>query len=231
QFRTALAADPGKYKDAIAAFDTIAAAEKKRAELIRPFNFLEGGAGFQSTLFGIARTLVRAAAEKPKPAGERLREHADARPPELEMQLFSEEPIYEDLETVTLAEGLTYLCEQKGIPQDLTAKVLAGKSPRERASELVRGCKLKDVALRKKLYEGGQAAIDASDDGMIALAKLVDPEARRVRKAFETEVEEVKRQAHAAIAKARYQIEGANTYPDATFTLRLAFGVVKGYEQ
>src|SRR5262249_8642467 len=91
--------------------------------------------------------------------------------------------------------------------------------------------KLKDVATRKKLYEGGKSAVDALDDPLIALVKLVDADARAVRKVMETEVEEVKRQAYDQIAKAKYAIEGANNYPDATFTLRLAFAVVKGYKE
>jgi hypothetical protein len=118
-----------------------------------------------------------------------------------------------------------------GHSNKLVQQILAGKSPRERAAELIKGTKLKDVAERKRLWEGGEKAIAESDDPMIALAKLVDPEARAVRKTMETQVDEVKRQAYAQIARAKYAIEGASTYPDATFTLRLAFGVVKGYEE
>src|SRR5207244_4227502 len=110
-------------------------------------------------------------------------------------------------------------------------KVLAGKSPQARAAELVNGSKLADVPLRQKLYEGGKAAVDTSDDPMIQLARLVDEPARRVRKLIETEVEEVKRQSHAQIAKAKYALDGDSVYPDATFTLRLSYGVVKGYDE
>jgi hypothetical protein len=229
--RSAMQADPTKYKEALAGFDAIAAAEKKFTALAKRYAMLEAGGGFNSTLFGVARVLVRAGDEKPKPPGDRLREYGEARLPSLELQLFSEEPLFEDFETVKLADSLTYLCEQLGEDNPLVQQVLAGKSPRQRARELVRGCKLKDVSLRKKLYEGGKSAVDAADDPMIALAKLIDPEARALRKTVESEIEEVTRQAHAQIAKARYAIEGSGTYPDATFTLRLAFGTVKGYEE
>ena len=87
------------------------------------------------------------------------------------------------------------------------------------------------MAFRKKLYDGGKAAVDAAKDPMIELARLVDPPARAVRKRFENEVEEPKRQAHAALAKARFAMDGDKVYPDATFTLRLAFGTVKGYKE
>src|SRR2546426_8220219 len=100
----------------------------------------------------------------------------------------------------------------------------------ERASDLVRGTRLRDVAFRKKLYSEGRPAADAARDPMIELARLIDADARAERKIIETQTES-KQQAHAQIAKARFAIEGTSTYPDATFTLRLAFGAVKGYEE
>jgi hypothetical protein len=192
---------------------------------------LERGVGFRTDLFFIGRTLLRASEELPKPNTERLSEYADARLAELKLQLFSEEPIYEDFEIVKLSNSLRLLAEQFGADSDVVKKVLDGKSPQQRAADLVMGSKLKDVALRKKLYEGGKAAVEASDDPMIKLARLIDAEARSVRKVFETDIQEVKRQAHAQIAKAKYALDGDSVYPDATFTLRLSYGVVKGYEE
>jgi hypothetical protein len=224
-------ADADWKPEAAKAFDTIAEAEKTRAKLIRDVTLLENGAAFNSALFGVARTLLRAAEEKGKPAGERLREYADARLPEVELHLFAGEPIYDDFEALKLGDSLTMLATHYGADDELVKQVLAGKSPRERAFELVSGTRLKDVDVRKKLYEGGKEAVAAANDPMIALAKLVDPKARALRKEFETKVDEPKRQAYAALAKARYALDGTNTYPDATFTLRLAFGTVKGYAE
>ena len=109
-------------------------------------------------------------------------------------------------------------------------QVLAGKSPRDRAAELVRNTKLGDVAFRKQLYESGAAAIGASNDPMIALARLVDAPARAARTTYEAQ-DEIKQQAYAEIAKARFAVQGTSTYPDATFTLRISFGPVLGYEE
>jgi hypothetical protein len=117
-----------------------------------------------------------------------------------------------------------------GYSDPLVQKVLAGKSPEARASELVRGTKVRDVEFRKKVYEHGKAAVDAAHDPMIELARLIDSDARAVRKIVETQ-SEAKQQAHAQISKARFAIEGTDNYPDATFTLRLAYGTVKGYEE
>lgn len=228
--RDAVAADP-KLKDAATAWDRIAQAVEKQKTIAREFNLLEGATAFNSQLFGIARTLLRAASERPKPNGERLPEFRESGLESLKFSLFSEEPIYEDLETIKLADALTYAAEMLGADHPLVKKILAGKSPRARAAELIQGTKLKDVAVRKKLWEGGQSAIDSSADPMIALAASIDAEARALRKTIESEVTEVKQQAYAQIAKAKYAIEGASTYPDATFTLRLAFGRVLGYEQ
>jgi hypothetical protein len=230
RLRAAAAADP-KLKDAVGSWDKIEKAHKVRAEIIRRYTLLEGGSGMLSDLFGIARTLVRAADEKSKPQAERLREFIDSNKEPLELELFSEEPIYEGFEIVKLADSLTYLAGELGLGDPLVAKVLAGKSPQARAAELVNGTKLKSVAERKKLYEGGKSAIDASTDPMIQLAKLVDPESRELRRRMETEVEEVKRQAYNQIAKVKFALDGTSTYPDATFTLRLSYGIVKGYEE
>jgi Peptidase S46 len=225
-----------RFESARSAWDRIAAADKVQAKIIRRFNLIEGPQrggswGFSSDLFVLARTLVRAAEERSKPSARRLREFRDSNRESLELQLFSEEPIYDGFETARLTDSLTFLTGELGYNDPLVQKVLAGKSPGERAFQLVKGTHLKDVAERKKLYSGGMAAIDASDDPMIQLAKLVDPAAREIRKTNESEVEEVKRSAHAEIAKAKFALEGTSTYPDATFTLRLSFGPVKSYEE
>ncbi len=130
-----------------------------------------------------------------------------------------------------LADSLSYLVETKGAGDALVQQILAGKSPRQRAAELITGTQLADVAYRKQLAAGGQSAIAASTDPMIRLAVLVDPTARSIRKTLEQQIEEPQRQAYAKIAAARFATTGTNTYPDATFTLRLAFGKVAGYEE
>jgi hypothetical protein len=219
------------FKDARTAWDRIANAQQVRAAHIHRFTVLEGGSGFNSILFGIARTLLRAGEEQAKPNRERLREYGDANRESLELELFSEEPIYDDYEIAKLTDSLTFLAGQLGYEDALVRKVLDGKSPQERAAELVHGTRLKDVALRKKLYEGGKDAVAGSEDLMLALARLVDPAARAERKVMETQVDEVMRQAYAEIAKVRFALEGTSTYPDATFTLRLSLGTVKGYEE
>ncbi len=229
KLRAASAANPD-FKDAAGAWDGIAEAQKIITDNALRYNLLEVGHGFHSDLFGIARTLLRAADEKPKPNAGRLREFGEAGLASLEFQLFSEKPIYDDLEQLLLADSLTFLIGQLGYPDPFVQKVLAGKSPQEQASDLVRGTKVKDVALRKTLYQDGKTAVDAAQDPMIELARLIDSDARAVRKIIETQGE-VKQQAHAQIARARFAIEGTSTYPDATFTLRLAYGAVKGYEE
>jgi len=227
-----LAADQDeKLKDAKVAWEKVAKIQQLRKKIIRPYTMWEAGAGFNSELFTFARELLRAAEERKKPNSERLREYTESSLPTLEVQLLSEEKIYDDYETLRLADGLTYLCEEIGVKNELVKKILKGKSPQERAYELVKGSKLKDLEVRKKLYEGGKKAVDEADDTMIALAKLVDPEARKWRKQVDTEIEEARRQAYADIARVKYAVEGDSTYPDATFTLRLAYGPVKSYEE
>ena len=217
-------------------FERIERAEADLARVALRHNLLEGAVGLNSQYFANARMLLRVADEAAKPSGERLREYRDSNRESLELQLFSPEPIYDAFEIVKLADSLTALATALGADDPLVVNVLAGASPRERAATLVGGTTLGTRAggsrpdTRRALYDGGKAAVDASRDPMLALARLVDAEARAARKIVEA-AGEVKRQAHAEITQAVFAVEGEAMYPDATFTLRLAYGTVRGYEE
>jgi hypothetical protein len=230
EFKAKFASKP-EFADALAAYDKIAEATKILAAQAERRELLEGWqASYCCDSFAIARTLLRAGDERPKPNGERLREFSDSGRTSLELALFSEKPIYTDLEILRLSDWLTSFATEFGGDDPLVQKLLAGKSPHERAVELINGTKVRDVAFRKKLYEGGANAVSAANDPMIEVARLVDPQARELRKVGE-EQNEVTEQAHAAIARARNALFGNAGYPDATFTLRLSFGTVKGYTE
>ena len=231
--RDAVNSNPNLMQPYGDAWDQVAASLKTLMKIRDEYNMLGAGRGqaFNSDLFYIARTLVRLAEETSKPNNERLREYSEAGLDSLKLQLFSEAPIYNDLETVKLADSLGMMVEVMGADNDLVKKVLVGKSPRERAAELVQGSKLGDVAVRKQLAAGGMKAINDSRDPMIELAKLVDPASRQVRQTYEQQVDEPQREAYGKIANARFALYGSSAYPDATFTLRLAFGEVKGYTE
>jgi hypothetical protein len=231
KLRDAVNRDPQLRARYGSAWDDVAHSLRTLDGIYTDLSLLESGNAFRSRLFDIARTLVRLAEESQKPNAARLREYSEAGLPSLKQDLFSEAPIYDNLESLMLGDSLSMYAEIKGMQDGLVQKVLAGMSPDERASELVRGTKLKDVAERKRLADGGMKAIEASTDPMIVLARLVDPEARRLRAIYDNQVEEPRRQAYAKIAQARFAVYGSNVYPDATFTLRLSFGQVKGYEE
>jgi hypothetical protein len=198
-------------------------------EFYREYQLLEAGRGFWSRLNGIARTLVRLAEEKEKPNQERLPGFRESDMETLELELYSTAPIYPELEKTTLRDSLTALSTSLGAEHPLTRIVLGGRSPDDRASEVVSGTRLSEVQVRRETAAGGSKAIRESKDPMIALARSVDPYARAARKRFEDLVQGVEREAYAHISKARFAAQGTRAYPDATFTLRLAYGVVKGY--
>ncbi len=239
KLRDAISGDP-KLTSTTAAYDRIKNAQVEIAKNARVYNYFEmerrkfgvyrQPRAFYSTLFKYARLLVRAADERAKPNGERFEEFRDSAHESLELELFSTEPVYDDVELLTLTDSFTDLASAFGASGPLVKMVLGDKSPVERASELIKGTQLKDVALRKKLYAGGQAAIEAAHDPMIDIARAIDATARQAKKVFETQ-EEIKQQAYAEIAKARFATEGTTSYPDATFTLRLSYGTVRGYEE
>jgi hypothetical protein len=196
-----------------------------------PYSYLEQTAGFNSRLFRYARLLVRAAAERPKPNAARLREYTDAALPRLEQQLGAPSPVYAELEELTLSFSLERMREWLGPDAPVVRRLLGNDSPDSLAAKLVEGSQLDDPAVRLALWNGGQAAIDASDDTMIALARSLDAEARELRTWHEDEVEAVIDVAHEQIARARFAVYGTSVAPDATFTLRLNFGTVQGWNE
>ncbi|HKZ01408.1 MAG TPA: S46 family peptidase, partial [Pyrinomonadaceae bacterium] len=229
--RAAVDADPQKKQMYGDAWEAIAKGRGGQSAYERDRRFLELQAGFYTSLFDVARTLVRLAEENEKPNNQRLPEFTDARRASLEQNLFAPPTIYDDFEKLKLTGSLALLQKEYGPNDPITQRVLKGKTPEARATELIDGTKLKDVEFRKQLAAGGTKAIQESNDPMIELARSVDKEARAVRKRYEEEVVAVERPSYAKIARALFEKEGTKLYPDATFTLRLSYGSVKGYQE
>jgi hypothetical protein len=224
-------ADPQWKAETGAAWDNIRIAIDHQKLIRDRYNMLEAGRGFDSEIFAAARYLVRYAEESNKPDPDRLREYTAANFPIIRQTLLSTAPVHLELEKTTLAFSLTLVQRQLG-PDDPTVKMIFGnRSPEELAADLIEKTTLKDQATRKKLLDGGAAAITASKDPMILFAKLVDPAARAVRKDFEDNIQAPLAKNSALLAKARFKLYGDTVDPDATFTLRLSYGAVKGYDQ
>lgn len=211
-------------------WSTIAEIQKKLASFEKEYNLLELGHAFSIDLFTMARHCVRMVDELPKKSSERVREYRDSNLESLKFQLYSPAPLYPDLERTKLATSLTFMAEILGGEHPTVKLVLAGKNPASRADELIAGTKLFYPAERKRLVEDGKRSIVTSKDPLIILALAIDEESRKLRTRYETEIEEPERQAYATLANMRFKAFGEDVAPDATFTLRLAFGVVKGYE-
>ena len=218
---SAVDANP-KLANAKDAWGQIAKLQQRRAAM------QGSGVILRTQLFEIAQTLVQMAAEDEKPNAQRLPEFRDSSRASLMRQLLSAAPVYKDLDQALLADRISRAVELRGGDDAIVQQILAGKSPRERAAELVMGTKLDQVEFRKKLADGGKKALSDCDDPLIKLAQIVDPMERETRKKLD-EIGELERQAYAKIAEVLFAIRGTSTYPDATFTLRLAFGPVKGY--
>lgn len=229
--RKSIAANPERQKLYSDAWDAIAKAHQAYPSYIRERRIFEQSGGFNSTLFGYARALVRMAAEDQKPNAQRLPEYTEARRASLEQSLYSPAPIHMDFEKLKLADSLAFMVELLGNDNTLVKQVLDGKSPEARANELIDGTKLGDVNYRRELAKGGAAAIAASTDPMIVVAREIDPKAREVRKRYESEVTGVERSNYSKIARALFETEGTKLYPDATFTLRLSYGAIEGYTE
>jgi V8-like Glu-specific endopeptidase len=229
KLRDQVSAKPDLKARAGAAWDDIARAETRYREILGPYTWIEGSAGFSSALFGYAREIVRAAAERPKPNADRMREFTDARLPSLRQQLAADTPLYPQLDQTLLSFSLERMREYLGPDHPIVKRALGSATPDQRAKALIEGSTLADVKVRLALYEGGAAVVAASTDPMIVLARDIDTEARALRKIYENEVQAPEQRAQQAIADARFAVYGTTVYPDATFTLRLSYGAVAGW--
>ncbi|MEM8670024.1 MAG: S46 family peptidase [Planctomycetota bacterium] len=211
-----------KLRELATAWTEIATIQAENREL------LGQSVNFRSSIFDLALRIVLLAAEDQKPNEERLRGYTESSRDSLLQELLSPAPIYPDLEQVKLADEIARLLEVRGAEDPLSRMILNGKNPRDRAADAVLGSKLIDVNARKTLIDGGWDAVKNSDDAMIQLAQSVENEYRRLRDQNE-QLQEREQQAYAKVTEAVTAIQGTDGYPDATFTLRLAFGTVKGY--
>lgn len=210
-----------KYGDPFADIDKATA---ELSKFYRDYYLLESGRAFNSRLFDVARDIVRYNQEITKPSGERLREYRDSNLESLEQEVFSSAPIYPGLEKAKLAESLGFLTELRGAEDPLVKSVLNGKPPGQRAEELINGTSLLQVENRKSLWKKDSP----SNDPMIKLAELVDPEARKLRARYDERVSGPLQDAYGRLARAEFDLGLTPGYPDATFTLRLAYGPVSG---
>lgn len=224
-----VAADPKRKTEYGDPWDAIAKAEQTLTDIYLPLTFIERRTGFAGDLPGFARVLVRAAEERQKPNADRLDEYQDARLPSMQQRLFSPAPVYKDMDIVQLTDSLALMQEKLGNDNAIVKQVLNGKTPADAAAYYINNSKLDDVAVRKQLWEGGQKAIEASDDPLIVMMRQIDPEALTLRKRYDDEIDAVESTQGAVLAKILFAQGGTEMYPDATFTLRLSYGKVEGF--
>jgi hypothetical protein len=205
----------------------VAGAMRAYRELYLPYRFLEP----QGDLYGYASALVRAATERAKPNAERLPGYSDSALPLLEKQLLDAHPVTPWLEQLRLEWSLSKSREYLGVDDPDTRLLLGKESPEALAARLVKGSRLADPAYRKQLWNGGLAAINASTDPMIVLARKLDPRERQLQAQIDERYEGPLTAARAKLADARFAAYGDSAYPDATFTLRISYGKVQGWTE
>jgi hypothetical protein len=212
-----------KWAPLAKAWDTIREVQAKRKET------LTQSASLRTQLYGFAEKIVLMAAEDRRPSAERLREFRDSARASLEQQIFSDVPVYDDLERIQLADELSRMIDDRGGNDPLVLAALAGKSPKDRAAEIIANTTLKTAEGRKALSKQGFDAISKSSDPLVQLVRTMESEYRKLREIADS-LDEQERQAYAKITEAKFALGGDSVYPDATFTLRLSYGLVSGYE-
>ncbi len=228
KLRKAVEADPKLRREFGGIWDEIAAGYAEFRKFYKPYYLFERNATRGSRLLSIARHILRYTEETAKPNEKRLREYSESALPSLKQRMFSPAPISKAMEKVVLADYFRFLVKELGADDPVVKAVLNGRTPVKAAASYVDASRIENVTERKRLAASAET-VRESDDGMIRLARILDTPARRLRKRYEDKVQAVIRAGAGKVAKARFAVHGPGDYPDATFTLRLSYGPVKGY--
>ncbi len=229
--RSQVAQNPDWQRRYGGAWDALARAQDEQRKVYKEHTLLEVGRAFNSTLFHYARQLVRGAEERPKPSDQRLSEYRDSALQSLSHELLARSAVYPQLEILTLTYSLGRLREALGPNHPFVKETFGPYSPEEIARNLINGSRLADPAVRRGLWDGGQKAVAASTDPMIRFAKAVDAQSRLIRRQYQDSVESVEKRNSELVAQALFAVQGTSVYPDATFSLRVTYGTVRGYKE
>lgn len=230
-FRTWVTSDASRSGEFGDPWGTIAGTQTAWRNLYLDYMMIELGLGSLSQQVTWARTLVRGTAEMEKPDAERLREYSQAALPGVKAGLLAETPLYPEFEQLKLSWSLSKLRERLGVDNPVVKSILGKESPEVIAQNIVANSKLGDANLRKQLWEGGAAEVNKSNDPAIKLARLLDEHGRKLREQYDHQIEPVQKAAVEQLAKARFAYKGTAVYPDATFSLRLSHGVIRGWNE
>ncbi|MCS6809385.1 MAG: S46 family peptidase, partial [Bacteroidota bacterium] len=176
-----------------------------------------------------AQSFLRFAAEIAKPDSLRADGYHERELNDLKFTLLSPAPVYPDLEEAMLAGLLKAAVEEVGSTHPVVSAILCGRSPEVAARDIISNSKLHDLEYRTKLFEGRDKAVNEAPDSVFAMMRRVMPALRAMNAEFAQEVSAPRAEALRKIAQARFAVYGKSQYPDATFTLRLSYGTVKGY--
>ncbi|MFN2636668.1 MAG: S46 family peptidase [Gemmatimonadaceae bacterium] len=227
ELRARVAADPRLQAEYGGSWDAIAAAQREIA-LIYPQWRYEGFGG-NSTLLAMAAQLVRIATEGGKSDADRMAPYRGQGIAMMSARLSGPVPIDTAFERLALAAQLR--AAQSSLPANdpfLQFALQGGRSPEAVAADLVRGTRLTDPAFRASLLQGGAAAINASADPMIVFARGIDPINRTITTRY-AGLNAIIASNSEKIGQAMFATYGTALPPDATFTLRISDGVVKGF--
>jgi hypothetical protein len=231
EFRARVNADPALRARYGSAWDAIAAAQRELAGFNPQFRLYGFGPSVNlagSTLLTMASQIVRLPSESAKPDAQRLAAYRGAALETIKQQLVGPRQINPALEKAAIAAQLRVAQQELPANDAFLAATLGGRTPEAVAEELVSGTRLGDQEVRIALVEGGAAAVAASKDPMIVFARAIDPLNRRVVARADSLNAIITSNAE-LIGQALFATYGTALPPDATFTLRISDGVVKGY--
>ena len=219
---------PAEYQSYLTARATLATVAQRQAKMVKISSVGRRVSG--TPMLASALRLVYIVLQSKLPDAQRLPGYHDADLADGRRILLTPIPVSKDLTRRELADALGESLELLGRSNPLTQTLLAGMSPDSRAAMLVDSSHMDDVNARKQLLDGGEPALRASADPMVKLALALYPAGIARSQANQTQITAPQEEASATIVRLLLKHAPAGSlYPDATDTLRMTYGVIKGY--
>jgi len=226
-FRARVNANPDLRTRYGAAWDNVARVRREMAGLDVRRRYYAFGA-FGSSLLNSAGTIARYATEMAKPDSARLMPFRDVMRPRVEQRLYGTTPIDTAQEIRLLAAYFTGMARELPATDPVRRQALGTRTPEDAARAMVQASTILTGEQRRTLVQGGAAAAAAATDPFVALARVIDPLERPIATRW-TQLLNEETSNNEFVARALLAVFGNTVAPDATFSLRISDGEVRGY--
>lgn len=228
KFREAVDANPVLKEKYGSVWKEIARIQKEKAEIYEKFQAYNVTGLGRSSYFNIASRLIQYAKAMKMPESNRPMDYKGGALDSTKKKFFPSN-FNPDIEKMFLEYQLGFMSSVFGTSNEAFNRLLGGRTPTDAAHDLATTTFLGDSSRVVAMLNGSPDAILSSSDPFIQYMESIQKEASEMQARYQNLSAREATQGQ-KLGHALYDVYGTSIPPDATFTLRIADGVVKGYE-